>query len=377
MGNRSTTLRSHGGPLRKLAMLVAVLALVAAGCGTEDGGSEAGASEDALDIVVTTSVWGDVVRSVAGDDANVSTVIPIGGDAHDFTPSSQQVAQMQAADLVVANGLGLEEGLEDVLEAIEADGGNVLELAPFAEPIPFSFEAHDDHGHGDEEGKEDDHDHEGEEGHEDEEGHEGEEGHEDEEAKEDDHDHEGEEGHDDHDHDGDDPHVWLDPDRVAMAAMALAEALTAIDSSVDWTQRAEAYAASLGTSGTESDEILASIPDSQRKLVTNHDALGYFADRFDFEVVGVVIPGGSTLADPSSAELAELVETMEAEGVRVIFGETVSSNALAEAVAAELGEDVAVVELYTGSLGEPGSGADTVPGMIRTNAELIAEAINP
>ena len=85
--------------------------------------------------------------------------------------------------------------------------------------------------------------------------------------------------------------------------------------------------------------------------------MGYFGDRFDFEIVGVIIPGGSTLADPSSGELAELVETMEDEGVTVIFGETVSTNALAEAVAAELGEDVEVVELYTGSLGDEGSGA--------------------
>ena len=422
MGNRSTR-RPQGRLLRAPVMLVAAIALVAAGCGTDDGGSDGGASAEALDIVVTTSVWGDVVRSVVGDDANVTTVIPIGADAHDFTPSSQQVAEMQAADLVVTNGLGLEEGFEDVLEAIEADGGTILALAPLADPIPFRFEGHNDHDHGDEEGHEDekahedehDHDHEGEEGHDDhdhgdedghdhgddekahedehdhdhegEEGHDDhdhgdEEGHEDEKTHDDEHDHEGEEGHEDghdhgHDHDGDDPHVWLDPDRVGLAALALAEKLTDIDDSVDWVERAEAYVDSLRQAGEDAETTLAALSESQRKLVTNHEALGYFADRFGFEVVGVVIPGGSTLADPSSAELAELVEIMEAEGVRAIFGETSSSTDLAEAVAAELGEDVIVVELFTESLGEPGSGADSVPGMIRSNAELIAEALTP
>ena len=91
--------------------------------------------------------------------------------------------------------------------------------------------------------------------------------------------------------------------------------------------------------------------------------------------MGVVFPGGSTLSDPSSAELAELVETMEKEGVDTIFGETSSPSALAEAVAAEVGEDVQVVELYTESLGEPGSGADTVIGMTLTNAQQVAESL--
>jgi zinc/manganese transport system substrate-binding protein len=112
-----------------------------------------------------------------------------------------------------------------------------------------------------------------------------------------------------------------------------------------------------------------------RLLVTNHDALGYFADRYDFEIVGVVIPGGSTLADPSSAELAALVETLLETDVPAIFAETSSPAQLAETVAAEAGNDVEVVELHTGSLGEPGSGADTLIGMLRTNATRIRDAL--
>ena len=357
-------------PRRMLLALGVVLAMVAAACGTDEGG-DAG-NDDLPTIVVTTSIWADVVENIVGDDANVETIIPIGADAHDFAPSSQQVAAIQTADLVVANGLGLEEGLEDVLEAAEADGVNVLEVAPLVNPIPFALadehdhdEEHSDEEHSDEEHSDEEH---SDEEHSDEE-------HSDEKDEHSDDDHSDEEGHEGHAHDGDDPHVWMDPDRVALAAMEIAEALTALDGTIDWMGRATAYAEELRAAGVEAEEILSVIAEENRKLVTNHEALGYFADRFVFEVVGVVFPGGSTLSDPSSAELAELVETMEKEGVITIFGETSSPSALAEAVADEVGEEVEVVELYTESLGEPGSGAETVIGMTLTNAQRVAESL--
>jgi zinc/manganese transport system substrate-binding protein len=110
-------------------------------------------------------------------------------------------------------------------------------------------------------------------------------------------------------------------------------------------------------------------------MVTNHEAFGYFADRYGFEILGVVIPGGSTLAQPSSAELAGLVEVMEQSGTRAIFAETTEPTTLADAVAAELGDDVEVVELFTESLGGPGSGAETLAAMLLTNAGRISEAL--
>ncbi|MYF84638.1 MAG: zinc ABC transporter substrate-binding protein [Acidimicrobiia bacterium] len=179
-----------------------------------------------------------------------------------------------------------------------------------------------------------------------------------------------------HDHTGGDPHFWLDPLRVAKAALLIAEALTEIDPSGDWMSRAEAYAATLTDLDAEIQDILAPIPHENRVLITNHDSLGYFADRYEFEVIGVVIPGGSTLADPSSAELAALVEEIVEEGVKVIFAETIDSTALAEAVAAEAGTDVSVVTLHTGSLGEPGTETDNIVGMLRSNAMRIADALS-
>ena len=317
-----------GRTIRRLAVAAGLVALVASACSTVDE-----TSDDGPTIAVTTGVWGDVVSNVVGDDAIVEVVIPIGADPHDYAPSSQQVASMQEADLVVANGLGLEEGLEDVLAAIIGDGGTVIELAPQLDPQPFGGD-----------------DHEGED-------HEGE-------------DHEAE----DHGHDGDDPHVWMDPVRVAEAAMLFAEALEAV-SPGPWIERAEMYASEVLAAHEDALDAYGTLAPDAKKLVTNHDSLGYFADRYGFTMVGVVIPGGSTLADPSSAEIAELVATMERENVTTIFGETSSSSALAEVVAAELGEEVSVVELYTGSLGEAGSGADTVIGMIETNARLIVDAL--
>jgi zinc/manganese transport system substrate-binding protein len=313
-----------GRAFRRLAATAGLVALVASACSSADD-----PSDDGPRIVVTTGVWGDVVSNVAGDAAVVEVVIPVGADPHDYSPSSQQVASMQEADLVVANGLGLEEGLEDVLSAIVGDGGAVIELAPQLDPQPFSGDGHAD-------------------------------------------DHEGED--DGHDHDGDDPHAWMDPVRVADAAMLVAEALESVTPG-PWIELAETYASEVLAAHEGAVETFGTLAPDAKKLVTSHDALGYFADRYGFTIVGVVIPGGSTLADPSSAEIAELVETMEREDVTTIFGETSSSSALAEVVAAELGEEVSVVELYTGSLGESGSGADTVIGMIETNARLIVDAL--
>lgn len=312
-----------------VALLLVVPVVSACGVGESS-------DEGRLSVVATTTILGDVVENVGGDDVDVEVLTPIGADPHDFQASASQVASLNEADLVVANGLGLEEGLEDVLDAAFADGVRVLQVAPMLEPIPFGFEA--DHEEGED--------------------------HDDEDQEED--------GHDDGD---EDPHVWLDPVRMAEAARLIAAELAEVDPETDWMGRAEEYAEELLSADEEISQTLSSIPEGRRLLVTNHEALGYFAERYGFEVIGVVIPGGSTLGDPSSAELANLVEIMEHEDVNVIFGETTQPSALADAVAEELGEEVQVVNLHTGSLGEPRSDADTLIGMLITNAELIAEAL--
>jgi zinc/manganese transport system substrate-binding protein len=167
-----------------------------------------------------------------------------------------------------------------------------------------------------------------------------------------------------------DPHVWLDPLRVAQGARLIAAELGALDPGRDWGAAAEAYAAQAADAHDQIREILAGV--AERTLVTNHDSLGYFADRYGFRVVGVVIPGGSTLAEPSSADLAALAATMRDAGVTAIFAETTDAATLAEAVAAEVGNDVAVVTLHTGSLGPPGTAAASLLGMLVDDARRIA-----
>ncbi|HEX6220387.1 MAG TPA: metal ABC transporter substrate-binding protein [Acidimicrobiia bacterium] len=291
-------------------MLLATVLLLTA-CGDEDRES------DRLAVVTTSSIWGDVVAEIGGDDAEVEVLIPRNADAHDFQATSQQAARLLEADLVVVNGLGLEEGLQDVLDSAEGDGANVLHLAPLLDPIPFSA---DDRGDLD-------------------------------------------------------PHVWFDPQRVAVAAELIARELDAVDDSIDWVSRARTYADELATTEEEMRRLLSAVPDDRRKLVTNHQALGYLAERFEFEIVGVVIPGGSTLSDPSSAELAELVRTIEVEGIDVIFTETSLPSRLAEAVAEEVGREIEIVTLYTESLDDPGTTAGTLVGMMVENARRISDAL--
>jgi zinc/manganese transport system substrate-binding protein len=249
---------------------------------------------------------------------------------------------------VVANGLGLEEGLLDSIEAAEADGVPVVELAEGLNPIEAGT------GHSEEEkpAEEDGHSH----------------SHEEEKPAE-------EDGHS-HSHEGEDPHVWMDPDRVALAVPVIAEALASLDGlPVDAAQIdacAEDYVAELGALSGELDEQFAGLSAEQRRLVTSHEALGYLADRFDFEVIGAIIPSTSTLGESNVRDLEELASTMTDKGVTRIFGEVTGSDDVAAALAEQVGSQVEVVALYTESLGDEGSEAATYLGMMRANGSLIA-----
>ncbi len=300
--------------------------------GTDSAGVvESAPQSERLLVAATTTILGDLVANVVGADADLAVLIPVGTDPHDYRASAAQVALLHDADLVVANGLGLEKGILDVLEAAEADGINLLEVGDLLDPLPFG--GHDEEGDGD--GDEDE----------------------------------------DHAHSGADPHFWMDPLRVAEAARLIAQALASLEGSIDWMARADSYASAIEELHEEIQAILTPIPNEDRALITNHDALGYFADRYGFEIIDTVIPGGATLAEPSSAELAALVDRIRETGAPALFAETIEPTVLAEALAAEAGSGIEVVELYTGSLGEPGSGADTLIGMLREDARRIADAL--
>jgi ABC-type Zn uptake system ZnuABC Zn-binding protein ZnuA len=155
----------------------------------------------------------------------------------------------------------------------------------------------------------------------------------------------------------------------------IAERLATVAPEIDWAARAATYRQEVLATDAEVERILSTVPADRRTLVTNHDSLGYFADRYGFEVIGTVIPHGGTEAEPSARDIADLVSLLEAEDVAVIFAENIDPSGLAEAVAAEVDHPVEVVELYTDGLGEPGSGADSYVGLLLTDAMLIAEAL--
>jgi zinc/manganese transport system substrate-binding protein len=282
---------------------------------------------------------------------------------------------MEEADLLVVNGANFEEGMLGVIDSVADSGTPVFAFADAMTLLEGGHDHGDDHDHEGEttEGDTHDHDHEGEttEGDTHDHDHEGET-----------HDHEAEgekaEGGDhDHDHGGFDPHLWTDPARMIDGVNGLAAALAAVEGidAAALEAQAAAYVAELEALDTEIEAALAAIPAEDRVLVTNHEVFGYFADRYGFEVVGAVVPSLTTSAETSVRELEDLAAIITAEGIPAIFAETTQSTDLAEALAGEVGGEVAIVELFTESLGEPGSGAETYIDLMRTNAELIVAAL--
>lgn len=335
--------------LRFALAAVAVLALAAAGCASDDdvspdaSGAAAtdGGGDDTLEVVATTSIIGDMVSQIVGDAADVEVLMGPGIDPHAYSPSAAQAQTLREADLVVANGLRLEANLLDTIEAAQADGVTVVELGPQVDPIAYAEDGSHDH-------------------------------------EDDEHQDEASEDHADEDHGEYDPHIWLDAGRMADAVAIITDALASVDGTLDddeWAAMGESYANELLALDAELHETLAAIPQDRRQLVTNHESFGYWADAYDFEVVGTVIPGDTTQLDTSAAEFAQLVETIRDTGVSAIFSEATSSDRLAEAVAAEVGRNIEIVQLFTGALDAPGSAAGTYVGLMRTNAQLVVDAL--
>jgi zinc/manganese transport system substrate-binding protein len=267
-------------------------------------------------IIATTGIVGDLVSRVVGDEGQVETLIPTGADPHDFSPSAPQAARLRDAQLVVTSGLGLEGGLTDALEAAAEEGVPILDLGSLLEPRRLG---------GAEEG-------------------------------------------------AFDPHWWLDPLRGANAVDLIADRLAEI---IDggWGERAADARTELAALDAELQSLFGEIPADARQLVVGHDAFGYFAARYDFEVVGVLIRGGATQAQPDPQALAGIAAVIEAQQIPAIFTETTLPTNIADALASEVGSQVTVVTLYVGSLGEPGSGAETYAGMLRVDAERILDAL--
>lgn len=294
------------------ALLTAAIAGgILAGCASE--------SDDRPSVYVTTNILGDVVSEIAGDELDVVTLMAPGADPHSFELSAQQAAGLRDAELIVANGLGLEEGLAQHVEAAADEGVSVMEAGEHVEVLEYAEGA------------------------------------------------------------GPDPHFWTDPEQMILVVDALAPMLAELagDGEEDVLASAAAYRESLVALDEQMADALSAVPAEHRALVTNHHVFGYLADRYDVTLLGAAIPGGTTLAAPSPADLQELVDAIDTAGVRTIFAESSSPDRLVQVLADEADRDVDVVELITESLAPPGEPGNTYLDMMQVNIERITTGLSP
>ncbi len=273
---------------------------------------------DPLRVVATTSIIGDIAGRVGGDAIALTTLIAAGQDPHSYQPAAADLAAAADADLVFVNGWNLEEGLIADLDA--AGDAPLVPVSANILPLPSSADAR-----------------------------------------------------------AADPHVWQDVANVMQWVDNIAATLSAARpaDTAAFAANAAALRGELATLDEDIRTATAAIPVARRVLVTNHDTLAYFAAAYDFRVLGSVIPGASTLAEATAANLAALADAMNAAGVCSLFVETTAADQLARALSEELDgcDTVRVLSLYSDALGPPGSGADSYTGMMRANVATIVAAL--
>jgi len=342
--------------------LAAGTALALSGCGAASNGSESGS--DALRVVATTTQLTDFSATVGGDDIELTGLLPAGGSAHHFDPSPADLLALGQADVLVVNGAGLETFVDDAIDASGFDGEIVtasdgIDLAE-AKEITAEGEAaggEHEHDHADEHGTEE-HDHADEHG-----------------TDEHDHAESGEEH--DHDHGDINPHLWTSPKNAEGMVAEIARGFERADPdhADDYSARAEAYTAKL----SELDGWIAAqferVPAEDRVLVSGHDSLRYYLHDYGIAFAGALLPSFEDNAEPSAAEIDELVKEIRDSGVKAVFVESSMSPKLARTVADEAGVEVVDAEaLYADSLGAPDSGADTYLDATVHNTQVILEA---
>lgn len=292
--------------------------------------------DDPLRVVATTSIIGDVVAQVGGDAIALTTLMSPGQDPHGFDPSAQLLTAVAQSDIIFINGWGLEEGLVEDL----AEVGTGVPLIPISANIDPLMGGHD---HEEEEDEEE---------------------HEEEETE----------------TESADPHVWQDVRHVMTWTDNVVEVLSTLDpaNAELYEANGSAYKEALASLQMYAQTQLETIPQQDRVLVTNHDALAYLAEAHNLTILGTVIPGASTMAEPSANALAALVETMQAEGICAIFLETAVNDSLAQTVASELDhcDEVQLLTLHTDTLGTPGSGAESYLTLYRSNIDTLVEGLS-
>ena len=321
--------------------VVSLLAVLLTGCSGSARHADIAAIEslesvelapgERLQVVASTSFVGDVVGQVGGDDIELEVLLPRGVDPHGYAPTPQDLRGVNQAHVLFVNGLGLEDQLLSELRTAAPDTP-VVSLSESIESRELDAHLH----------------------------------------------HETED-HDTDDHDGGeqgaDPHVWFDPLHVRTWTLNAVDALSALDPehSQTYGERGAAHASQLEDLDAWIRAEVGQIPGQDRQLVTEHLVFGYFADRYGFEMVGAIVPGYSSVAEPSAEALAELERLIRIEGVEAVFVSVTERSALAEQIAQDLG--IEIVGLYIESLGEENGPADTYLKFMRFNVERIVRVL--
>jgi ABC-type Zn uptake system ZnuABC Zn-binding protein ZnuA len=283
--------------------------------------------EEKLNVIATTNIVGDVVRIVGGDQIELTTLMGIGIDPHSYVPTPSDSAAIHDAHVVFASGAGLESDLEQTFASAGGDAVRVHLSDGLQHRLAEGVLEEEGDGHEHEHG-------------------------------------EGEV----------DPHVWFDVQNVIHWVETIEQVLSTLDpaNAASYQANGAAYTQELEELDAWVVEQVATIPKANRKLVTNHPSFGYLAGRYGLEQVGAVYPI-SPSAEPSAREIALLEDTIREYGVPAVFAESTVNPKLAQQVADDTG--VRLVALYSGSLGEPGSGAETYMLLIRYDVGAIVDAL--
>lgn len=297
-----------------IRILLAVLILsTVAGC---DQGNEI-ASDGKLKVLATTTIVADVVHQVGGESINLEILLPVGVDPHTFSPTPQDLARISQAQIVFLNGAGLEESIQKYIDNIEGNV-HVVEVSEGVTLIesPGSSE-----------------------------------------------------------HDAGDPHTWTDPENVKVWVENISTALSELDPAhtTFYRENADTYLGKLDELDTWIASQVEQIPADKRKIVSDHETLAYFARRYGFNQVGTVIPGTSTLAEPSAQEMAQLEDLIRKENISTIFVDSTANPKLTERISQDLGIDI--VPIYSGSLTDLEGEAGTYLNYMRYNVTAIVEAL--
>ncbi|MEV4765889.1 metal ABC transporter substrate-binding protein [Micromonospora chokoriensis] len=327
----------HGQRTFIAAATAAALVLLA-GCGSGDDGAQGSSSASGgtrLAVVATTPEVADFVRIIGGSDVTVTQIIKPNVDPHDYEPTPADIQAIGTAAIVVKNGVGLEEWLDRTVESAGFKGT----VVDSSQGVTLREGGHE----------------------------EGEEGHEEGQAE---GEHEGEEH---------DPHIWHNPLNAKTMVANIEKGLAAADPAhaAAFADNLKSYTAELDKLDADNEAAFARIPADQRKLVTNHDAFGYYVDRYKLQFVGSVIPSLDTSAELSAKQLNDLVAKIKATGTKAIFAETSLPPKSAEAIATQAGVKVIGGEdaLYGDSIGAEGTPQGTYLGAERHNTQVIVTAL--